>query len=123
MRLEIELIDGGGGGPAADLPPVRIEPERRGLDRFDFSVLAVFAAVSVFVLVLDLWRVVFDGAVWTGTDGVYIVHQSQYLALIRHPTPHFLASSLFVLRGTPADYFQPAVVISGGLTALGMSPA
>ncbi len=121
MRLEIDLIDGGR-GPAPDLPPVKIEPRRQRLDRFDFSVLGVFAAVSVFVLAVDLWRVVFDGAVWTGTDGVYIVDQMQYLAWIRDASHHFLVSNLFVLRSTPADYFQPAVAISGGLTALGMAP-
>ena len=33
-----------------------------------------------------------------------------------------LASNLFVLRPTAADYFQPAVVISGALTALGVAP-
>ena len=27
-----------------------------------------------------------------------------------------------MLRSTPADYFQPAIAISGGLTALGMAP-
>jgi hypothetical protein len=123
MRLEIELIDGGGGGPAPELSPVRIESRWRRLDRFELSVLAVFAAVSAFVLVLDVWRAVFDGAVWTGTDGVYIVDQMQYLAWIRDASHHFLVSNLFVLRNTPADYFQPAVVISGGLTALGLSPA
>ena len=124
MRLEIELIDGGGAGLAPDLPPVRIKPRRRRrIDRFEFGVLAVFSAVSVWVLAVDLWRVVFDGALWTGTDGVYIVDQMQYLAWIRDASHHFLTSNLFVLRGTPADYFQPAVVISGGLTALGMSPA
>src|ERR1700761_8761712 len=120
MRLEIELNDGGGGSPAPDLPPVRVTPRRRGLDRFELSVLGTFAAVSVFVLALDLWRVLFDGAVWTGTDGVYIVDQLQYLAWIRDASHHFLVSNLFVLRDTPADYFQPAVVISGGLTALGI---
>src|ERR1700756_2588846 len=121
MRLEIELSDGGGSGPATALPPVEIKPRRRtGLDWFEFSVLGVFAAVSVFVLALDLWRVAFDGAIWTGTDGVYIVDQLQYLAWIREASHHFLVSNLFVLRDTPADYFQPAVVISGGLTALGI---
>jgi hypothetical protein len=119
MRLQIELSDGGG-GPAPALPPAAIRPPRRGLDRFELSVLGTFAAVSVFVLALDLWRVVFDGAVWTGTDGVYIVDQMQYLAWIRDASHHLLVSNLFVLRGTPADYFQPAVVISGGLTALGI---
>jgi hypothetical protein len=122
MRLEIELIDGGGSGPAPEPTPVRAEPRRRRLDGFDLFVLIAFAAVSVFVLALDVGRVVFDGAIWTGTDGVYIVDQMQYLAWIRDASHHFLTSNLFVLRGTPADYFQPAVVISGGLTALGMSP-
>ena len=70
----------------------------------------------------DVWRVVVNGRVWTGTDGVYIVDQMQYLAWIKDASHHFLASNLFVLRSTPADYFQPAVVISGGLTALGMAP-
>jgi hypothetical protein len=120
MRLEIELSDSGGGGPAPDLPSVQVKPPRRGLDRFELAVLGTFAAVSVFVLALDLWRVAFDGAVWTGTDGVYIVDQMQYLAWIRDAAHHFLVSNLFVLRDTPADYFQPAVVISGGLTALGI---
>ncbi|MBV8710305.1 MAG: hypothetical protein JOY56_00905, partial [Solirubrobacterales bacterium] len=120
MRLEVELIDGGGAGPAPDLPPIRLKPRQRGLDRFELSVLGAFAAVSVFVLALDLWRVAFDGAIWTGTDGIYIVDQLQYLAWIRDASHHVLVSNLYVLRDTPADYFQPAVVISGGLTALGI---
>src|ERR1700733_4747073 len=124
MRLEIELIEGGGGGPAPDLPPLRLAPPRRArLDRFDVVVLAVFGALSVWVLAIDLWRVIADGAVWTGTDGVYIVDQLQYLAWIQDAAHHVLVSNLFVLRSTPADYFQPAVVISGALTARGMSPA
>jgi hypothetical protein len=120
MRVEIELADGGGAGSPAGVPPVRTQSRRPRLDRFELWTLLVFAAVSVFVLALDLWRVVFHGAVWTGTDGVYIVDQLQYLAWIRDASHHFLVSNLFVLRDTPADYFQPAVVISGGLTALGI---
>ena len=122
MRLEIELVDGGGGRPAPDLPPARITPHRRRLDRFELWVLFAFAAVSMWVVALDVWRVVFDGSVWTGTDGVYIVDQMQYLAWIKDASKHVLASNLFVLRDTPADYFNPAVVVSGGLTALGMAP-
>ena len=60
--------------------------------------------------------------VWTGTDGFYIVDQMQYLAWIEAASHHLLVSNLFVLRSTPADYFQPAVVISGGITALGVAP-
>ena len=120
MRLEIELAEGGGAGRPSDLPPVTIQRRRRRLDPFEAWTLVAFAAVSVFVLALDVGRVVFDGSVWTGTDGVYIVDQLQYLAWIRDAANHFLVSNLFVLRDTPADYFQPAVVISGGLTALGI---
>ena len=123
MRLEIELTESGGSGPAPGFPPVQAKPrQRRRIDGFELSVLIAFAAVSVFVLALDLWRVVFHDAVWTGTDGVYIVDQMQYLAWIKDASHHFLSSNLFVLRDTPSDYFQPAVVISGGLTALGMAP-
>ena len=52
---------------------------------------------------------------------VYLVDQMQYLAWIRDASHHLLASNLFVLRNTPADYFQPAIVISGGLSALGVA--
>ena len=122
MRLEIELIDGGGSGPAPDLPPVSIAPRRRRVDRFELSVLGAFAAVSVFVLAIDLWRVAFNGAVWTGTDGVYIVDQMQYLSWIKSASQHVLTSNLFVVQPTAADYFQPAITISAGLTALGVAP-
>ena len=84
--------------------------------------LCLFAAVSLFVLGADLWQVIVHGRVWTGTDGVYIVDQMQYLAWIKDASKHVLASNLFVLRDTPADYFNPAVVVSGGLTALGVAP-
>ena len=46
----------------------------------------------------------------------------QYVAWIRSASHHLLASNLWVLRPTPSDYFQPAIVISGGLTALGIAP-
>lgn len=119
MRAELELA------PA----PSRV-PVRRGrrlaassgwrLDWFEASALGVFALLSVWVLGLDLWRVLAHGAVWTGTDGVYVDDQLQYLAWIRSAAHHFLVSNLFVLRHTPADYFMPAIVVSGGLVALGV---
>src|SRR5205085_8035291 len=63
-----------------------------------------------------------NGRVWTGTDGLYLVDQMQYLAWIRDASHHVLVSNMFVLRSTPADYFQPAVAISGALAALGLTP-
>jgi hypothetical protein len=93
---------------------------RRGLDRFDAGVLAAFALVSLWVLALDLWQVVVNGRVWTGTDGFFLTDQMQYVAWIRDAAHHGLASNLFVLRGTPADYFQPMIVIGGAIAALGV---
>jgi hypothetical protein len=121
MRLDIELAE------AARILPRRLAETERPhagwrLDRFELGVLAVFAAASMWVLALDVWQVIAHGRVWTGTDGFYLVDQMQYLAWIREASHHVLASNLFVLRDTPADYFQPAVVISGVLAALGVPP-
>jgi hypothetical protein len=118
MRVEV-------GSPPELAPSPRAgarSVSRPGLDRAEIVVLAVFAAVSLWVLVLDVWQVVAHGRTWTGTDGVYIVDQLQYLAWIKSASHHLLVSNLFVLRSTPADYFQPAVLISGGLSALGIAP-
>jgi hypothetical protein len=122
MRVETELLES---VPVLRAPPpVVVAPprRRRRIDRFDIAVLASFSAVSIWVLVLDLWQVVAHGRVWTGTDGFYLVDQMQYLAWIRDASHHLLASNLFVLHSTPADYFQPAVAISGLLSGLGMPP-
>ena len=104
-------------GPA---PATRTPSTKRGLDRFELGLLAVFGALSVWVVALDLWQVVFKGKVWTGTDGFFIVDQMQYLSWIQAASHHFLIANLFVLRSTPSDYFQPAILISGAITALGV---
>jgi hypothetical protein len=90
------------------------------LDRFELGVLLVFALISVWVLGLDIWQVIAHGRLWTGTDGVYLADQLQYLAWVRDASHDLLVSNLFVLRPTPHDFFQPAIVISGGLTAAGV---
>src|SRR5690349_11162909 len=79
---------------------------RPRLDRVELAVLVVFAALSMWVLAIDVWRLLAKGGVWTGTDGVYIVDQLQYLAWIKSTATHGLVANLFVLRDTPADYFQ-----------------
>ncbi|MDQ6806770.1 MAG: hypothetical protein M3065_17830 [Actinomycetota bacterium] len=95
---------------------------RPRIDRFDLIVLAAFVGVSLWVLGLDLWQVIVGGRHWTGTDGVLPQDQMQYLAWIRAASQHGLASNLFVLRPTPADYFQPVIEASGGISALGIAP-
>ncbi len=117
MRVEV-----GTPRPAPGRTVARTGPPSRRLDRLELAVLGLFGAVSLWVLAVDLWQVVVNGRVWTGTDGLYIVDQMQYLAWITSASHHLFAANLFVLRSTPADYFQPAVTISGGLAALGLSP-
>ncbi len=93
---------------------------RRRLDWFEFALLGLFGALSMWVVAVDVWRAVVNGLVWTGTDGWYIVDQMQYLSWIQSAAHHGLVSNLFVLRATPADYFQPAIMISAVITALGV---
>jgi hypothetical protein len=107
---------------AVEQPIIKQVQPRRGPDRFDLAILAAFAAVSVWVLGLDLWQVIAHGRVWTGTDGFFLTDQMQYVSWIRDASHHVLASNLYVLRPTPADYFQPVVAIAGALTALGVAP-
>ncbi|HLY49609.1 MAG TPA: hypothetical protein VKR21_10470 [Solirubrobacteraceae bacterium] len=123
MRAEVELT------PAPPILPApgRTVPRRPlarpgGVDWFEASLLGIFALLSLWVMAVDLWQVVVHGRVWTGTDGIYIVDQMQYLAWIQSAAHHLLSSNLFVLRHTPSDYFMPAITISGGLTALGVAP-
>ena len=111
--------------PAPATPRPRttaIATQERRFDWFDVAVLGLFAAVSVWVLALDLYQVIsHNNLVWTGTDGLFLNDQMQYLAWIQDASKHFLASDMFVLRGTPHDYFQPVIVVSAALHALGVA--
>jgi hypothetical protein len=122
VRVEFDIGEAGGAQWGEGLPSFIPARRRRRVDRFDLAVLGAFALASLWILAVDLWQVVAHGRVWTGTDGVYIVDQMQYLAWIRDASHHFLSSNLFVVQPTVADYFQPAVTISAGLTALGVAP-
>ena len=122
MRADIEFTSADQALLDRTPAPPRARRRERRIDGFDSTVLGVFAAISMWVMAVDGWQVVVNGRVWTGTDGIYIVDQMQYLAWIRDAANHVLASNLFVLRTTPHDYFQPAVLISGGITALGVAP-
>jgi hypothetical protein len=120
MRVPTEIIEHEPDERASDhLTLAPLDTPARGLDRFELAVLLAFAAVSAWVLGLDLWRVIVDGRVWTGTDGLFVTDQMQYLAWIQSASRHVLVSDLFVLNTTSPDYFQPLVAISGALTALG----
>ncbi len=118
MRVELATATSGPG--IAAVPQARARRWR--IDGFEAMLLVVFGLLSVWVLGLNLWQVIAHGRVWTGTDGLYLVDQMQYLAWVQSASHHLLVANLFVLRPTPADYFQPAIAISGGLSALGVAP-
>lgn len=102
----------------------RVGGRRRalGLEAPEWALLGLLALFSLWVLGLDLYQVIAHGRVWTGTDGSYSVDQLQYLAWVQSASQHLLVSNLFVLHSTPADYLQPAVLISGLLVAAGVAP-
>ena len=77
MRLEVDLIEGGGNVAAPDLPLLPIARRRHRLAWFELSALALFGLLSLSILAPDLWQVVAHGQVWTGTDGEYVVDQLQ----------------------------------------------
>ncbi len=108
--------------PAAGPPPAAPAVRRGGrrLDRFEIALLAVFGALSVWTVAVDVFHAAREGLTWTGTDGYYIVDQMQYLSWIQSAAHHGLISNLFVLRSTPADYLQPAIMVSGAVTAVGV---
>ncbi len=104
-------------GPAAER-----RARARTIDWFDLLLLAAFAALSMWVLVVNLYYAHSHGLVWTGVDGKLPGDQLTYLAWTRDASRHVLVSDLFVPWPTPHDYLQPMVAISGGLVALGMAP-
>jgi hypothetical protein len=118
VRIE-SSVPTASGGPALLIPR---PPKGARFDRLELVFLALFAAMSMWVVAIDVAAAVAANRVWTGTDGFFIVDQMQYLAWIVSASHHLLAANLFVLRPTPSDYFQPAVVISGVITALGIAP-
>jgi hypothetical protein len=118
MRVELATATSGPG--IATVPRTRARWWR--IDAFEAALLILLGLLSVWVLGLNLWQVIAHGRLWTGTDGLYLVDQLQYLAWVQSASHHLLIANLFVLRPTPADYFQPAIAISGGLSALGVAP-
>jgi hypothetical protein len=94
---------------------------RLRLDRFELGLLALMGALSLWIVGSDLVIAHGRSLVWTRTDSFFPVDQLQYLAWIQSSARHGLISDLFVLRRTPADYLQPAIMLSGLLVRLGMA--
>jgi hypothetical protein len=106
--------------------PVRPEMSRIGgwvaarLDAVEGMLLAAFAALSVALLAVIIEHAVTQHLIWTGTDGLYVVDQMQYLAWIRDAARHVLVSDPFRIAPTDASFLHPGVELSAFLVRLGM---
>jgi hypothetical protein len=112
------------GDRATTVPGPTVAPRsaRRRIDPLELGLLVILAAISMWVVASDLVVAAAHHLVWTRTDGFFIVDQMQYLAWIQSAAQHGLISNLYVLRSSPADYLQPAIVVSAGLLKLGVAP-
>ncbi|HET9104261.1 MAG TPA: hypothetical protein VFN55_12985 [Solirubrobacteraceae bacterium] len=122
MRIESPLLAAVPETAGTTAPELTAGLRRRRPDRVELLVLAALALFSLWTVALDVHDAITRGIVWTGTDGFFIVDQMQYLSWIQSAAHHLLVANLFVLRDTPSDYFQPAVLLSGIVTAAGVAP-
>jgi hypothetical protein len=83
-----------------------------GIDPFDAAVLIALAGLSVWLLAFLLSKAGPDH-VWTGTAGPYIGDQLQYLGWIQEASRHVLIPNPFDSIPGPADYLNPALIVSG----------
>jgi hypothetical protein len=90
------------------------------VDRFDLLVLVAFAALSMWIVGLAVYQVLAHDRVWTGSDTVFFEDGFQSLMWIQGIAHHGASPDLYVLGHTAADFFQPLVAVSSGLTVLGI---
>ena len=84
------------------------------------AVLTLFALLSLTVVGVLVWNILVHGAIWTGSVG-YVFDSMQYLAWVREGADHFLSGNLFSLEPPVRNYLNPGLIISSGLSKLGLS--
>jgi hypothetical protein len=90
------------------------------MDAFDLVTLAAFLALSLWTVgvLATQQRGVRS---WTGTNGLYLGDQMQYLGWIRDSAQHVLIGDPYKTNKSPHDFLEPGLVISGSLVRLGVS--
>jgi len=86
------------------------------------ALLVGFTALSLWPM-LVLWSKAGPDHIWTGTDGLFLGDQMQYLGWIQDAAHHIVVSDPFRTNPGPADYLHPGLAISGLLVRIGASPA
>jgi hypothetical protein len=100
-----------------------LRARRPGLDRFELACLAALLGLSCAVLAAMLVRVWTKGGVVTGSDGLLVIDQLQYLNWLRQAGDHVLVENLYDLEAGPRSFLHPGVAISGLLHAAGLGVA
>lgn len=85
----------------------------------EWGAIALFAALSLYVLGRVVWGVAVHGWIWTGALG-YVFDTMQYLAWVREMGDHFLAGNMFSFDPIVRNYFNPGLGLSGLLYRLGV---
>jgi hypothetical protein len=103
----------------------RLGAAARRLDRFELGSLAALAALSVAVLAGLLIRVWTKGGIVTGSDGLLVIDQLQYLNWLRQAGDHLFVGNLYDIgAGTgQRSFLHPGIVISGLLHRAGLGLA
>ena len=100
----------------------------RRLDRFELGALAALAALSLAVLAGLLIRVWTKGGIVTGSDGMLVIDQLQYLNWLRQAGEHGLVGNLYQLHTGPGavdhrSFLHPGILVSGLLHRAGLGLA
>jgi hypothetical protein len=88
----------------------------------EWLALAALTALSLAVQAELLLTLIRDGGAHSGSDGLEIADQAQYLAWAKLASEGVLLGNPFDLAPGDAVWLHPGFAISGGLTALGLSP-
>ena len=86
---------------------------------FEWLTIAIFAALSLFVLLKVGWGVAVHGWIWTGALG-FVFDTMQYLAWVREMGDHFLSGNMFSLDPLVRNYFNPGLGVSALLYRMGV---
>ncbi len=83
--------------------------------------LVALTALALAPLAGLLVRVWTQGGRISGADGLLVLDQMQYLNWLRQAGSHVLIENLYDLADGPQTFLHPALLVSGGLNALGLA--